>query len=491
MARLSLARLRRAAAAGLCVWLGLAGAPLWAQESPTRQTVVDLVGDDAELDRKAAERAQRGWLPGAVDLSYEATGGWRRNLDLDPDRADRRNLIDQELALGVYHRLDAQTSVRLRLKAVSERDRLREDGTPRRESGLARDETWVRWEQVGQTPLSLQLGRVLLSEPRAWWWDDTRDAVRAVWRDDQSFLELAAGREVARVSTQDSRLDPAEQGVWRLFARAGHAWAARHSVEAFLLLADDRSARPAAGSVAAEADADASDARLSWYGLRAMGEHRSEDGLRLRYWADAALLHGRDLVVEVDDGPQPDTVRYGAASHQRIDAYAVDVGATLSAAAPLTPSLTLAWASGSGDTDRGDERDGTFRQTGLQENKVRWRGVTRFRRYGEVLRPELSNLRVASVGLGLKPTGATSVDLIWHGFQQHAAADSLRASRLDADPEGGSRLLGREVDLVIGWRAHDMVDLAVRLGEFRAGRAFGARAGERARIGEITLELSF
>lgn len=179
-------------------------------------------------------------------------------------------------------------------------------------------------------------------------------------------------------------------------------------------------------------------------------------------------------------------------TERRVRGHAVDAGLMWTLGVAGRPTLTLGYARGSGDADRGDDVDARFRQSGLQENKARFRGVTRFRYYGEMLRPEqLSNLEVATVGLGLRPTGDTSVDLIGHRYRQPVASTSLVDSRLDADPNGLDRALGTEVDLVLGWRATRWLDLAARGGVFRAGQAFGEKAGRRASYAEVELKVTF
>jgi hypothetical protein len=75
--------------------------------------------------------------------------------------------------------------------------------------------------------------------------------------------------------------------------------------------------------------------------------------------------------------------------------------------ARLRPSLTLAYARGSGGEDSAT-RDANFRQTGLHENKARLAGVKRLRRYGELLQPDLSNLAITTLGSGIRWLGNSS-----------------------------------------------------------------------------------
>ena len=61
-------------------------------------------------------------------------------------------------------------------------------------------------------------------------------------------------------------------------------------------------------------------------------------------------------------------------------------------------------------------------------------GVTCFKYYGELLDPELSNLAVATLGLGLRPTEWSSIDLVAYHYRQATASTapvaSPRSSRL-------------------------------------------------------------
>ena len=52
----------------------------------------------------------------------------------------------------------------------------------------------------------------------------------------------------------------------------------------------------------------------------------------------------------------------------------------------------------------------TMAPAGLQENEADFGGAASFKDYGEVLDPELSNLAIFTVGLGLRPSEKFSLD---------------------------------------------------------------------------------
>ena len=163
-----------------------------------------------------------------------------------------------------------------------------------------------------------------------------------------------------------------------------------------------------------------------------------------------------------------------------IHGWGFDLGATWETRLPGRPSLTLGYAMGSGDVrsdspkvDDQKSNDHSFRQTGLQDNNDRFRGVDRFKYYGELLKPELSNLRIATAALGFPFLENSSVELIYHSYQQVDAAKFLRDATVRRQPAGRKRGIGHEVDLVIGIEEWENFEIELIVAAFRAGPAFG------------------
>ncbi len=237
----------------------------------------------------------------------------------------------------------------------------------------------------------------------------------------------------------------------------------------------------AVGSVFANEDAtDPSDLRARWVGLRASGEWRVENGPRLAYWADTSWLSGRERLTAFDE--QVDgTFNAAATTSRRLSGNAFDIGATGSLALPLRPSLTVGYARGSSG----------YRQTGLHENKARFAGVKRWQRYGELLQPELSNLSVATVGTGVRVLDNSSIELVAHRYRQVRAADSLRNARLSADPQGNSRAVGRELNLLLAVRESKRVEFLLKASRFKPGAAFAPGERDSARALEFVVTVNF
>ena len=128
----------------------------------------------------------------------------------------------------------------------------------------------------------------------------------------------------------------------------------------------------------------------------------------------------------------------------------------------MEPSITLGFACGSGDESLRDGKDGSIRQTGLQDNN----GITSFKYCGEVFEPELSNILIFTAGLGIKPTKNSSLGVVYHRYLQHEAEDDIRDSNLKLDPNGNSRELGDELDLIIGYRPTREIRIETVVGAF-------------------------
>jgi alginate production protein len=449
-----------------------------AQTAQTAQT-----RESARDDRRPEQAITVEMFGQAVQLggSWEYTDERRRNFDLDSTRAGDRRVREHELKLEARAFLGADTQLFAQIVGLHETRRTQGAVGKQFNRSLERGQMWLQQDRIGGTPWSLQAGRVVLLDRRAWWWDDDLDAIRVRYGGDVWRLDTGIAREVAKKSSAQKGIAPASRGVTRWFGQATWPWAQRHALDAFWLLQNDKSPRPTVGAVFANEDAtDPSDLRARWVGLRASGEWRVEDGPRLAYWADTGFLSGREHVTafdEQDDG----SFTAGAANARRVSGNAVDIGATGVLALPLRPSLTVGYARGSQG----------FRQTGLQENKARFGGVKRWQRYGELVQPELANLSVASVGAGVRVANNSSVELMAHRLRQVRPSDRVAGSRLSNDPQGANRALGRELNLLIAVRESKRVEFTFKASHFKPGAAFAPEQRSSARAIEVGVSINF
>ena len=367
---------------------------------------------------------------GSVEVAYER----QQNFDIDRAAPDDVDLLPVELQLELLFEPSDYVEIYLQSQ-LARQFVLREEGEDEdRKTEFLLEEAYVSVKHP-DLGLSLQVGRQSFEDDRQWLYDAELDAVRAAYRGSGLALEVSASR---RALVNEDLLNTVDSEPVNNFILYG---------------AYDPSEDITLGAYGILSDHRDRDARPAYLGLYSFG--RIAD--RLTYWLDAAHMLGREEGMS-------------------LRGYGLDALGVYHFDAPLSPYVILGYAFGSGDADRADDRDGTFRQTGLQGNEAEVGGFVPLSYYGEAFDPELSNMSIFTAGLGLRPSREVSIDLLYHYYLQDEASDELGDSAFDADPTGRSRRLGSEVDLVLGFQAFEDFEIRGYLGYFMPGRAFdGAR----------------
>ena len=190
---------------------------------------------------------------------------------------------------------------------------------------------------------------------------------------------------------------------------------------------------------------------------------------RFNYWIELAMTRGHDDERHDFKGEAFDV----GAQYRFLDL-------------PLQPSVTLGYAFGTGDRDPSDNKNNEFRQTGLQSNEGRFHGVTQFKTYGEMLEPELTNLRILTAGVGFRPAGNVFFDLVYHNYRLVEMAEgdlfsSAVTAQLNQDATHRSKDVGNEIDIILGFRnlfGFRKFGFEVRSGWFFPGRAYRNPEGD-------------
>lgn len=435
-------------------------------KSPTRRQ--DSRRPDKQFQTTLAGR------PLTLGGEYTLAMQQRNNFDLD-DQDDRIDL-DQEFSLELFYPFNSRTALFAELKGFDENELRDVTGTRQHDSALARGQLWLYW---GSGNYGLQIGRQNLAEVREWWWDEDLDAIRLYYDRGPWHMEAGVAQELARETTLENHIDPEQNKLMRIFGQLGLMWAPKQKIDLFALHQNDRSSTETIGQTIQEDREDTSDARLTWIGLRALGERSLDTGGELRYWLDTAIVSGKEDLLDYTD-VAPGLIQVASRQNQKVRGHAIDVGASLATRLPGKPAFTVGYARGSGDGNNADGVDHSFRQTGLQENKWRFSGVNRFRYYGELMRPEPSNIGITTLAVGFPLLTNSSVELLHHYYQQTKANTELRDVAIDASLTGLSRDLGHEVDLVFGFREWRRWDLEFIASTFKAGEAYGIAEGKRA-----------
>ncbi|MGI3212339.1 alginate export family protein [Roseovarius tibetensis] len=387
-----------------------------------------------------------------IERTLEINAETLRNRDLDDATGDELSALRPELvfeiAYEVSDKIEAFLELETEYRTVIERGRDRSPQGDEVEFNVKA--FYLDFEDI-RPGLSFRLGRQEVQDRREWLYDADLDGIRFLYERERLAFEIMAGRELA---FKENLLEPKpeEDKIDNYAATLSFAPSDDHLISAYTFFRNGRE----------DLDEDP-----VYIGLRAHGDATD----RLSYWGNAVMLRGR-------------------ADGNRLRGTALDIGATYRIPGTLEPSLTLAYAYGSGDPDPSGGIDRQFRQTGLHDNTYRFNGVEDFRYYGETLDPDLSNLEVFTVGLGVRPTERSSIDLTYHRYRQdEVTEDDIPGARVRPETNGESRDIGHGVNLILGYQDIEDVRLRAKFGWFFPGKAFDA--ADNAFSVELGVEVEF
>ena len=397
----------------------------------------------------------------AKELDYQYSWGSdtelivERNNDLRSDRRDELRLLNPTLFFlgrtGVLPWVDVNLGATFeqQLRLHEEEITVLPDNT--REPSLRRsftaklDVANIIIKNIPDHPLEITLGRRTFEDPRLWLYDVTLDGVHVRYRGESYSTEVSVTRE-----------DQWDMSVFLDFPKS--------TIKNYILYHDYRGIedhRIAAYAIARLDRLPQSEGRFKLYGVRAYG--RPSD--KFNYWSELGWVRG----IDESRVPQP------------LNGVAYDVGATYRfPQAFWSPCLTVGNAYGSGD-DRNDGVNREYRQTGFQSNETKFCGVAQFKRYGEFIDPELSNLRIYTLGIGFRPTANIYVDVVHHQYKlNHIATDvrnGLISAQMNTRLAGANRRsldVGREIDLIVAFRRlfDTKWGVDLRAGYFIPGNAY-------------------
>ncbi|GJL77815.1 MAG: hypothetical protein NPINA01_08040 [Nitrospinaceae bacterium] len=387
----------------------------------------------------------------SLEYSYgsESAIDYRENSDLDGSLKDDFLIATPELNAFVRYRPTSWLEATLEMIFDREIDIIEEDFVilpdgeiqfaPDRRFSLLVDQLNVTIKQV-IAPFRFTIGRLNFEDERHWLYDTSIDVAKLVYKQGKFNTEVWVGREnlVDLEAIKENKPD---------------------RITTSMILTEYRGIEDIkfAGYIVYREDHDRQEGQPLHLGLRSIGNPT----INLSYWAEFAYLVGQDQL------------------HRDFQAYGFDFGATYRfRGLPLNPNATLAVAYATGDDNPNDNENNEFRQTGLQSNEAKFGGVSEFLIYGEALDPELSNIRILTAGVGIRPIHGISFDVVYHNYRLDKVGEEIRNTPLTAKlNQNGvvSKDVGSALDLVLGMRSLfgvKRLGLDLRGGWFFPGGAF-------------------
>jgi hypothetical protein len=302
------------------------------------------------------------------------------------------------------------------------------------------------------TPLSLQVGRQRFREPRALWWNSDQDAVRLAYNSTLLNSFVAVSENLASYrnnSDNDFRYD--DEDRFRVLGETSWQYQYNHFLEGRLLYEDDHSGIEGPGSVVSVTNRDNEDQELVWAGVRLAGQFQNASDLAstVKYRADLMGVAGEEDQLVTAAGPSLDRRVVTGSSNRDVLGWGLDTGVIIDPLESGGVALTFGYAFGSGDDGTGGT-DNAFRQTDMQGNSSRV-GLERQQQknYGEVLRPELSNLHILSAGAAYPLSDASDISLTYFNYTLDEEATLMRSSGISVPMTGTNKDVGQALDFVL------------------------------------------
>ncbi|MCA8960505.1 MAG: alginate export family protein, partial [Planctomycetes bacterium] len=363
-------------------------------------------------------------IGGEVQADFE----YKDDYDLDKHANEDTFIVDTSATIEGLFRIAGRSHLFARARTAKPYVIFDEDRDLHLVERTALDELYAYWDQVFGLPLALQVGRQDFDEEREWIYDENLDAARL-------FLDLGRLEVEYSWSTYLADTPRAKGNLFNQILMARWRYSGRSYFAAYVVDVQDHSRFKVSPF---------------FVGFRVYG--RSKE---MRYWIDYAYLDG-------------------VSGTTKLEGHGLDLGFAYQwRKLPLQPYAFVGYAMGTGDGKASGRTDRAFRQTGYHDNNDKTFGVASYRYYGELLRPELSNLEIGTVGVGVRPHDSTSVDVIFHWYNQRHRSSTLRDSSLRASPSGLDTDIGNEIDVVVG--VDDLwgrVDIELDFGYFTPGDAF-------------------
>lgn len=424
-------RLALCAACLLC----LASQALLAQEEPAEQ--------EEQIEELLEEET-----PATLELESSLTLELGERDGQDDDRLQRdTGFISTDLTLGLRQALGDTARVVAQLELTARylsQSRLRE--SPEYNDTFYDLERLYVQQFLANRLFRWRLGRQNIDDLMNSAVDETLDGLRITLEKETLQLDLSFTRQNwIEASTEDR-----DDEIYNALAQFTYRPHGKTAWMPYLLFRDQRALNP--GDATAE---------NIWFGLQ--GVVRPSE--QWRYWFSAASRDGD----ETDDDEQ-----------ESLGGFAVNLGVNWYQNGRFKPVYSLGFAHASGE----------YRQSGLHSNDFRPHGKNQFRYLGEALDPELANLQILTIGVGMQLAKQWRADAALHSYRQVKLEDNIRGSDLEFDPDGQNKDIGTGLDVVLSYKPLKQLDLLGTAGVFEPGSAF-ADTQSTAWLARLEIEYEF
>jgi len=365
-------------------------------------------------------------------------------------------------------------------------------------------EHWLLFNNILNTEgLSFQFGRQRIKEARVLWWDKNYDMMRVKYKSTAFEGFVGFGENLASYRTLHDDFLAKNKDRFRILGEGIWHFGPDKTGQLRFLYEDDHSKTESVGDILNLDNIDGDDQQLLWVGGRATGDiYRKTSNYikKINYNIDIIGLTGKNTHIKTVAGPGTQRT-VNSVVNSNVLAWAFDAIVGFSSNLPNNPVFSLGYAFGSGNNSS-SSTDTAFRQTDLHGNLTRTIGdsIGSIRKYGEVLKPELSNINILTAAVKMPLEEIGDINFLYHYYRLDKKATSM-GSKVDAPLDGVHKNIGHAFDIVstidlnkemfFGGNALRDTYLKTSIGSFIAGDAYGAASGKKSYRASLSLWLKF
>lgn len=358
-------------------------------------------------------------------------------------------------------------------------------------------QAFMEWKSINDIqPLSFRLGRQRFSEDRRLLWNDELDAAKIAFDTSLTSGFFALGNNFSDYRFGDDQdFEEDEKDRLRLLGELTHSLSPKTNWELRFLYENDYSDQPSVGTIFQSEDLDRVDQNLLWIGARTTGQTIND------LYYDLSLIG----VTGTEDISQSSSIgnnQRQITSNQKRDVRAFAFDANIKKLIGNALTAHIGYAYGSGDDGKGTNT--SFRQTDLQTNTSKferqpWQSAKRH--YGEVLRPELSNIHILQLGVHCPIFDHHDLDVTYYNYWRANEDTDIGRNGIDQNLSDNGHHVGQAFDIVstlnlpkilkLDTPALDQSVLRLRAGAFYSDDTYGTNKNEFAFITNAQLGIKF
>ena len=293
-------------------------------------------------------------------------------------------------------------------------------------------ELYIKSIGLNENRLNFLIGRKVLKDKRSWYYDSSVDTIGVYnLRDLLTYNIFIGGRlNNSKYFSQEDNLYGLKHTKF-IIANLRYEYFIKNYLHGFFVKEITKNTR-----------------NLSWFGLRSIGKKIYKDK-NINYWFDYSLIKGNYEALKIDN----------------IHSNAFDFGASFS---KNNSHSLYGFSYARGGKNFYSPYLTNYKSSFLTKN-------VSFKYYGELLSPDLNNLRIFSLYWMYDFFDSHKAVIAFHNYKQNTPSKYFRVNnQMTLNTDGINSNIGNEIDFIYNWNLPNLQRYKFIISYFKGGSAFSS-----------------